>query len=1104
MKVCPSCGHENADDARFCSQCAAALAEDARAREERKVVTVLFADLVGFTARAESLDPEDVRAILTTYHERVRAEIERHGGTVERLVGDGVMAVFGAPVAHEDDPERAVRAALAVRDSFAELNREDPSGQLHVRLGINTGETLVALAADPREEASPAGDAVNTAARLEAAAPVDGILVGETTYRATEHAISYRERPPIAAKGKSAPVAAWEALEPRTRLGVDVRRGRRAPLVGRAWELELLVDTLARVRRERAPQLVTLVGVPGIGKSRLVWELFQRADADPGHVRWRQGRSLPYGDGVTFWALGEIVKAEAGILATDPAEQARKKLREVVGCVAEQDRARVERGLRPLVGLESQDEMRDRREETYAAWRLWLEALADEGPLVLVFEDLHWADDQLLDFLDHLVEWATGVPLLVVGTARPELLVRRPGWSGGKPNATTVTLPPLSDDETAQLVHALLERSALPAELQAGLLERAAGNPLYAEEFVRMAGQRGSLEQLPLPVSVHSLIAARIDGLEPDEKALLQDAAVVGKVFWVGTLAALGGGRRLEHEERLHALERKEFVRRERRSVVAGESAFTFCHVLVRDVAYGQIPRATRAEKHRLAAEWISSLPRPEDRAEMLAHHYLSALEFSQAAGERSAILSDQARIALQLAGDRATGLNAFAAAVRFYRRALALWPEDDPERPQLLFRYGHVLNVAEGRGDAELTEAVHGLLAAGDRELAAEAEVMLAESAWHRAERELCNQHLQRAALLVARVDSSPAKARVLAALARSYGLAGKAEDALGVGREALELAESLGLDELRAQALSYIGVARVLGGDAAGLEDARLAVELARSMNSHMHARWLNNYASIHLDLGRPREAFALWDEAEELAQRDGAFAVANFIAGHQSLNRLEAGRWAEALERAEIFLDAAGDEPHYQEGGNRATRAVIRLARDDSSGAREDVEIAIAIARRARDPQAVGNLLVYHSIVLAELGELEAASSDADELVEMLGQGEFPFPPVALLVWLFETLNRAEDLARLRASLTPGVWRDALDRHLAGDAGGAADLCEEIGLPTAAARWRLLAGRLLAAQARHADADVQLEKALAFYSAVGAPRHVRETESLLSATA
>ena len=588
MKVCPSCGRENPADARFCSNCATPIAEPAPAREERKIVTVLFADLVGFTSRAEKLDPEDVRALLSRYHERVRSELERFGGTVEKFIGDAVVAIFGAPSAHEDDPERAVRAALAVREWASDQT-------VQVRIGITTGEALVSLGVDPRQgEGMAAGDVVNTAARLQSAAPENGILVDETTFRATDRTIDYREHPAVTAKGKSEPVRVWEAAQARSRFGPDVRQIGSTPLFGRARELDVLVDALTRVRDERQPQLVTLVGVPGIGKSRLVWELFQHVDAMPGLTRWRQGRSLPYGEGVSYWALGEMVKAEAGILESDTPEDAAAKVERTVGELELEDAEWIDRHLRPLVGLESAAEVgADRRGEAFAAWRRFVEALADHRPTVLIFDDLHWADDGLLDFVDYLVDWVSGVPLLVVGTARPELLARRPNWGGGKSNAATLSLGPLSNEDTARLVHALLDRPALPADVQATLLERAGGNPLYAEEFVRLAGDRDDAEAIP--ESVQGIIAARLDALAAEEKDLVQDAAVLGTVFWLGGLVA--GRTRWSVEELLHTLERKEFVRRERRSSVAGELEYAFRHALVRDVAYEQIPRARRAAK---------------------------------------------------------------------------------------------------------------------------------------------------------------------------------------------------------------------------------------------------------------------------------------------------------------------------------------------------------------------------------------------------------------------------------------------------------------------------------------------------------------------------
>ena len=661
------------------------------ARRERKVVTVVFCDLVGFTARAESLDPEDVEAFLRPYHERVRSELERHGGTVEKFIGDAVMALFGAPTAHEDDPERAVRAALAIRDFAVEEG-------LELRVGITTGEALVRLDARPDAgEGMASGDVVNTAARLQAAAPVNGILVNDTTYRATRHAIEYDDAEPVEAKGKAELILVWHATQARSRLGVDIVHEARSELIGRDRELAVVQDAFDRARHARTPQLLTLVGVPGIGKSRLVFELRRIVDEDPELIRWRQGRCLAYGDGVTLWALAEIVKAQAGIAEQDAPEEVAEKLRRAAAeALPEEDASWVESHLLALAGLAEETELGgNRRNEAFAAWRRFLEGLAEQGPLVLVFEDIHWADEILLDFVDELVDWITDVPLLVVATARPELLERRPGWSGGKLNATTLALAPLTDEQTAQLLATVLGTPVLTAETQQTLLERAGGNPLYAEQFAELYMERGSTDELPLPETLQGIIAARLDELTPDEKALVLDAAVVGKVFWTGALAR----DESEATATFHTLERKGFVRRQRRSSVDGQSELAFAHALMRDVAYGQIPRADRASRHRSVAEWIESLGRPEDHAEMRAYHWRSALDLARASGADTGDLIERARLSLRDAGDRAFALNSYAAAAAQYEDALALWPQDDCDRPELLFRRAEALINA---GDEE------------------------------------------------------------------------------------------------------------------------------------------------------------------------------------------------------------------------------------------------------------------------------------------------------------------------------------------------------------------------------------------------------------------
>jgi class 3 adenylate cyclase len=652
-------------------------------REARKLVTILFCDIVGSTATAERLDPEDVRAFLVPYYAHIRSELERFGGTVEKFIGDAVMAVFGARVAHEDDPERAVRAALAIRDWLAEPDRPQQA-----RIAVATGEAHVTVGAVGTEgEPLAVGDVVNTAARLQAAAPVNGVLVGEQTFRPTRHAIEYRESEPVTAKGKSAPIRVWEAVGILAQPGVDLSR-HHSPFIGREHELAALEERVARATSERSPQFVKILGVPGIGKTRLVSELQRKlADRDE-HLSWRQGRSLAYGDGVSFWALREMVQAEAGILESDPIPNVERKLRKAVHRILE-DPAEADRSamyLGALLGLGGeQAASADRRGEMFTAWRHFLEALASDRVLVLVFEDLHWADDILLDFVDELVERVSGVPLLIVATARPDVLKRRPGWAVDKPGELTISLPALSESDTTRLVAALLERPARPAEAPNGLLDRIGGNPLYAEQFCRVLVEYGQLEELP--ESLHGIIAARLDALADAEIRLLQDAAVIGKVFWVGALEAMSGISRRDADELLQALVRQEFIEPARDSSVADDTEYVFGHELLRDVAYDEIPRAGKAERHTHAAEWIDSLGRSEDHAELLAHHYLAALDYTLASGRDVTDVIDRARQAIHRAGLRAMRLSANERSVEYFTRAIALATNSPKEKVAAAWR---------------------------------------------------------------------------------------------------------------------------------------------------------------------------------------------------------------------------------------------------------------------------------------------------------------------------------------------------------------------------------------------------------------------------------
>jgi class 3 adenylate cyclase/tetratricopeptide (TPR) repeat protein len=1098
---CPSCGEELPGEFPFCPFCGAPLtAEPAARREERKVVTVVFADLVGFTARAERLDPEDVRALLSPYHERLRAELERFGGTVEKFIGDAVMAVFGAPVAHEDDPERAARAALAIRDWI-----EQESEDLSVRVGVNTGEALVAIDARASEgEAMAAGDVVNSAARIQAGAPVNAILVGEQTYRATAHVIDYREAESVVAKGKSKPIAVWEALQARARLGIEGTQRPVAPLVGRQRELELVVSALARVREERSPQLVTLVGVPGIGKSRLVYELSQRVEREEELITWRQGRSLSYGEGVTFWALGEIVKAQAGILESDSSEQAGAKLEHAVAeLVLDEAEARWLHGhLRPLVGAGGED-WDARAGEPFEAWRRFLEALAEPRPLALVLEDLHWADDALLDFVDELVDRVTDVPLFVLATARPELLERRPGWGGGKTNAVTLSLPPLSSDASARLVATLLDRPLLEAELQQALLTKIGGNPLYAEQYARAFAEGGDLAHLPQ--TVQGIIAARLDALSPKEKRLLQDAAVVGQVFWLGTLAAIGEVERQDVEDLLHRLERKQFVQRARRTSVAGEAEYAFRHVLLSDVAYSQIPRGSRGEKHRRAAGWIESLGRAEDHAELVADHYVNALQYARAAGGADRELVERAGIALRDAGDRAAALAAYATAVRFYEAALEL----SPAEATLLLRLGRARFSAASAGAEELEAAFQALRDAGDNETAAEAALNLRTIAWYEGDGERARRWLDQALELLRDRGDSPAKAMALVTLGGTYHVNGDYEEAIRVGREALPFVERLGLDGQRARVLSSIGISRAALGDPEGITDLEQSVEIARAAGdfTQMHAS-MNNLSNTQSLFGRITDAATTYEELVDSMERFGRDTDRRWGRATLAGIRTDQGRWDEALELLDPYIaEIEGGSPHYLEPAARISRASIRVARGDLAGASADTERALEAARLAEDAQLLAPALEARANVLLEKGMRPQATALIDEALEF-GDKLVPVlsgsSAIIEFAWLARTLGRERPLLALLEKAPELPWVAAGRDLASGDPELAADVLARIGCAPAEAYARLRTAEALVDGGRGADAEPHVEAALTFYGNVGATHYIDKAESVRARSA
>ena len=1115
MRVCETCGRENADDARFCSGCGAALVEQAPRREERKVVSVVFVDLVGSTAQAERLDMEDVRAKLAAYHARVRGELERHGGTVEKFIGDAVVAVFGAPVVHEDDAVRAVRAAVAIRDSVA-------GPDVSLRIAVNTGEALVTLDARPTEgEGMVAGDVVNTAARLQSAAPIDGILVGEGTFRATAHVIEYREAEPVVAKGKSEPIQVWEAIGARSSFGLEVEQAPTVALVGRQRELDLLRDTLARSRAERSAQLVTLVGVPGIGKSRLVAELFRVVYEDPDLIFWRQGRCLPYGDGISYWALGEMAKAQVGVLEDDSAEEAERKLGETVAALIpdEADAGWVSGHLRPLLGLAGDPRMgADGQAEAFAAWRRFLEAMAEQHPTVLVFEDLHWADDGLIEFIDRLVERAADVPLLVVCSARPELLTRRPGWGGGKANAVTLSLAPLSDEETSRLIAELLSQTVLPADMQHALLSRAEGNPLFAEEYIRMLQDRGLLRRegevwrlgagdVEVPETVQGIIAARLDALPPAEKSLAQAASVVGKVFWLGTVSQLADVPVWEAEELLHALERKELIRRERRASVAGETEYAFRHVLVRDVAYSQIPRARRSSLHAAAASWIESLgaERAEDRAEMLAHHLVAAVEYGRAASLDVESLLPQAVEALIAAGDRAWSLAAVTAALSHYDGAAALHPAPADD-PHLLFRAGRARLMVTGEGEEELARAA-ALFRDVDPAAAAEAEIEYGEAIWQRGDRDGSFPHFERAASVVEPLPACREKAYVVGQVGRFFVLAGRTKAGLALVEEAIAMAEEVGADELVGDLLNTRGVARSNGGDdEGGIADLERSLELGLKANSPFLTRAYLNLGSVLFDNhGELERAEWLTREGLGHAERMGLALSQRWFRANLADSAFQGGLWDESLELAGQVIEQS--EANYLTSASLLDRALIRLARGDAGGARSDAELCADLARQVRDPQALMPALAGFAFCAASTGDVGAARAALSELLaeeNALGEDRRQKSPAVVLA-AFALLELGMESEFRSAPAGPGKptpWFEAAAAIGDGDVVRAADILQSFGAVAFEAHARLRAAQRLARDGRRAEAADQLARALAFYRSVGAAGAIREAEELLPA--
>ncbi len=989
--VCPSCGTAVVAGASFCQSCGTRLAEvpseaDVAATEERKIVSAMFCDLAGFTAHTERSDPEDVRARLEAFHARVRQDVERFGGRVEKLLGDGVFSVFGVPTAHEDDPERAVRAALRIQESMSEMNETDPELSLDVRIAVTTGEAIVQLS-ERADREGIIGDVVNSASRLEAVAAPGTVVVDERTYLASRQAIDFVPLPSVTVKGKVEPVAIWKAEDARSRYGVAIDEEPDTPFVGRSEELTLLVDAFDRTVARSTPQVVTVVGEPGVGKSRLVREFRLSLDDRPGLAFWRQGRCLPYGEGIAFWAIGEIVKSHAGILETEPPEGAIAKLEDAVSAlVGDADEAQwIASRLRPLVGAASQS---SDRSELFAAWTRFFEALASAYPLVLLIEDLHWADDPVVEFLDHLIEWATDSPILLVATARPELFADRPDWTSGRRDAVTVGLDPLSREDAATLMSALGDRPVMPAGIHAALLDRSGGNPLYMTEYMRLAveqdwfsqAERG--EDLPLPDSIHSIIGARIDLLPPDDKALLQAAAVVGRVFWTAALTFADMGPAAEVREGLRRLIRREMIRPVRRSSMEGQDEYTFAHVLIRDVAYGRLTRSERARLHGSTARWLEAVSgdRSGDVAELIAHHLATSYELSP--GEDTEMEKRIYRF-LMLAVERAMALDADAARA-FARRAIDL-ASDDRERGRALTEWATVtFDDNEAAVDA-YEEAIECFRRAGDRDAQVDALTRLGRLTWYLGNADATDAVADRLTELIDGMPASRNVARAIAALASTLQLRGHEAESLDRVEQALRVAQEVGDTDTYARALGVKGGARIQLGDNAGIEEIEEALRIQLDRNRVREAMaTYNSLATYARYSGDYERGIEIIEEAIAYGSQRGMTATVDW--SHLTLNEslFPTGRWDRLDQVITTFHEAERIRGTQIESGMRGWRTSVLHFRGQSAEALSELRLVLESTRSTKDPQGMMPTLALGVAITEAAGDRDAAEAIADELV------------------------------------------------------------------------------------------------------------------------
>jgi class 3 adenylate cyclase/tetratricopeptide (TPR) repeat protein len=1031
--------------------------------EERRVVSILFVDLVGFTERSDRADPEDVRRTLVPFHTRVKADIERYGGTLDKFIGDAAMGVFGAPIAHEDDPVRAVHAALRMLDSVEELRRDDPG--IAVRVAVNTGEAVVAFGVGPQVGEAVAGDVVNTTSRMQALAPKGSVVVGESTARRVRDFFELEALPPATVKGKAEPLLVWRVVGRREAASAPDLTA--STFVGRRRELDVLESAFEEVSRTSSGRAVTVLGPPGIGKTRLIQALVDRLGSS---ARWLTGWSLPYGEGATFAPLADTLREAIGVAASDDRRATGDALRSFAELI-EQDAS--ERDwlsviLASILGSDPADGTTTIGiEEIADAWARVLGAVADGGPLVVAIEDLHWAAATFVETLSLTIERVSARPILVLAMARPDLEDRHPGWMRERAAGALLELAPLDPAESDELVSALLLEVDVGAPAKAELLERAGGNPLYALEYARMLGDRSEEGSIGTPESIHDLIAARLDAIPGDLRSTTSDASVIGDEFWVSVIAELGRRAEADARESLGALVRRGIAERWAVSSLE-EAAYGFSHALIREVAYSRLPRLDRARRHLSAGRAIEDRAgaRSSEHAELLARHFATSFELASASGELS--IADEAREPalrwVMAAADRAASMDA-SRAFDLYDRAVGLASRSGRDRFLPLVRSG-ILGRRSGRLDAEavldrLEEALAVARGVGDGYLVGEALTRVGSQLGALGRTARSRETLAEAVQVLEELPPGRALAGAYAYRAEEEMLAGHVRSSSELAGRTIEILKD-SPDELVVMALHIRGDARCSEGDLGGLDDLREALRLAEAEHGTSDIVTSRNYLGEWLAaLEGPAAAMREFEAAIELSERRGFSTAAQWAKGTAVIALFDLGDWDRTLLLCEELLD----EPEGLLDPTLSvqawvTRSAVALAR--GGGEVDDPDHVLAIARNVEELQALVPALVMGAGVAASRSDADTARSLLEEF-DVVTRGvadEYRGSKLAEVARTSASIGAEDLLERIVSSSEARSRRDSLQLETA-----SAVLAEARHDPDAAERYGRVARGWLA---------------------------------------